>query len=87
MGRFLYNWDSPPGGIFSIRANWSGDSNYIGSDSVVSRIVIIPLEWVMMGGILALCLIILVIVILATRGISSSSGESFSEFETEEYNY
>ncbi|MEJ2270922.1 MAG: Ig-like domain-containing protein [Candidatus Bathyarchaeota archaeon] len=87
MGHFSYSWDSPPGGIYSIRANWSGDSNYIGSDSSISRIVIIPLEWVMMGGILVLSLIILAIGVLATRGSSTPSTESFSNFETYEYNY
>ena len=87
MGRFSYIWDSPPGGIYSIRANWSGDSNYIGSDSSISRIVIIPVEWVMMGGIVAFSLIILVIVVLATKGSSTPSMESFPDLKTDEYDY
>ncbi|MEJ2271768.1 MAG: Ig-like domain-containing protein [Candidatus Bathyarchaeota archaeon] len=87
MGRFSYIWDSPPGGIYSIRANWSGDSNYIGSDSSISRIVIIPVEWVMMGGIVAFSLILLVIVVLATKGSSTPSMESFPDLKTDEYDY
>lgn len=84
LGRFSYTWDSPPGGIYSIRANWSGDSNYIGSDCSISRVVIIPMEWVMMGGILIFSLIILGIVVLATRGSSTRNIEPYSDFEPED---
>lgn len=87
MGHFSYIWNSPPGGIYSIRANWSGDGNYIGSDTSISRIVIIPFEWVMMGGILIFCLIILVIVVIATRDSSTPSMDSFSGLESDEYGY
>jgi hypothetical protein len=87
LGRFSFTWDSPPGGIYSIKANWSGDSNYIGSDCSISRIVIIPFEWVMMGGVLFFSLIILGIVVLATRGNSNSNMEIYSDFESEEFDY
>ena len=67
-GRYSYTWNSPPGGVYSIRANWSGDADYVGSDSKISQVVIIPLLWLMMGAIVFFSLIVLLIVSLATRG-------------------
>ena len=87
MVSFSYTWNSPPGGIYSIRANWSGDSDYIGSDSSISRIVIVPFEWLIMGGTLILFLIILVIVVLATRGSGTPTIESYPEWDSDEYDY
>ena len=87
IGRFSYTWSSPPGGIYSIRANWSGDSEYIGSDNSISRIVIIPFEWLLMGGTLLGFLIILGIVVLATRGTNTPNIESPQDWESDEYNY
>jgi hypothetical protein len=66
-GRFSYTWDSPPGGVYSIRANWSGDANYVGSDGSVPQVVVIPFLWLMIGAIIAFFLVVLVIVSLATR--------------------
>ncbi len=87
VGSFSYTWNSPPGGIYSIRANWSGDANYIGSDSSISRIVIVPFEWLIMGGTLFLFLVILFIVVLATRGSGTPTIESIQEWDSDEYDY
>jgi hypothetical protein len=67
-GCYSYTWQSPPGGIYSIRANWSGDADYAGADSGISRVVIIPFLWLLMGAILFVCLMVLLILYLATRG-------------------
>jgi hypothetical protein len=87
IGRFSFTWTSPPGGIYSVRANWSGDSDYIGSDNSISRIIIIPFEWLLMGGTLLAFLIILGIVVLATRGTDTPNIESLQDWESDEYNY
>jgi len=79
-GRFSYNWDSPPGGVYSIRANWSGDTNYAGSDSSISQVVIIPLLWFIVGALIFFFLIVLLIVSLATRGIETQKLEAFEDF-------
>ena len=84
-GRFSYTWDSPPGGVYSIRANWSGDTNYAGSDSSISQVVIIPLLWVIMGALIFFFLIVLLIVSLATRGIETPKVEGFEDFDLPEY--
>jgi len=67
-GCYSYTWQSPPGGIYSIRANWSGDADYAGADSGISRVVIIPFLWLLMGAIFFVCLIVLLILYLLTRG-------------------
>jgi hypothetical protein len=67
-GCYSYTWNSPPGGVYSIRANWSGDADYFGSDSEISQLVVIPFLWLMMGAIVFFFLIVLLIVTLATRG-------------------
>ncbi len=82
-GQFSHIWDSPPGGIYSIRANWSGDDDYMGSDSSIPQIVIIPFQWLMMGTIVLFFLVILLIVTLATRGTKTPNMESFQDWESD----
>ena len=82
-GRFSHTWNSPPGGIYSIRANWSGDADYIGADSSISKIVIIPFQWLIMGATVLFFLIILLIVSLATRGNETPNMESFPDWESD----
>lgn len=67
-GHYSYTWDSPPGGLYNIRANWSGDADYAGADSGISQLVIVPFLWLMIGAIVIFFLIVLVIVSLASRG-------------------
>lgn len=74
-GRYSYTWQSPPGGIYSIIASWSGDADYAGTDSGISRLVIIPFLWLIMGAILVVCLIALLTLHLATRG-NGTHGEA-----------
>jgi hypothetical protein len=78
-GRYFYSWDSPPGGVYSIKANWSGDMGYVGSDSEASQVVIVPFNWLMMGGIVVFFLMVLLIVSLATRGNRTHKGQEFEE--------
>jgi hypothetical protein len=68
QGTYIYIWESPPGGLYQIRANWDGDTEYAGSDSNISQLVIIPFLWVTMAAIVLFFLIILIIVSLANRG-------------------
>ena len=82
-GRFYHTWQSPPGGIYSIRANWSGDTEYIGADSSIPQIVIIPFQWLIMGAILLFFLVILLIVSLATRGNETPNMESYQNWESD----
>jgi len=87
IGCFSYTWHSPPGGIYSIRANWSGDADYIGSDGSISKIVIVPFEWLMMGATVIAALIILLIVILATQGTETPNMEPIQDWESNTYDY
>jgi hypothetical protein len=74
-GQYRYTWHSPPGGVHSVRANWSGDDEYSGADSGTFRLVVVPAEYVMVGVTLIIFLVILLIVMLATRGGASVNFE------------
>jgi hypothetical protein len=84
-GHYSYTWDSPPGGVYSIRANWSGDADYAGAQSGVSRLVILPFSWLIMGAFLIVCLIILLILHLATRGNETQKVEASKDWEFTEF--
>ena len=84
-GQYYHIWNDPPGGIYSVRANWSGDEDYSGADSSTSSIVIIPSELVMIGVILVFFLVILLVVTLATRGKTSEEQENFEEWNFADY--
>ncbi len=66
-GKYLYMWQSPSGGTYSVVAGWSGDDVYTGADSSIQTLIVIPLEWVMMGGMVIFSLAILLVVTLAMR--------------------
>jgi hypothetical protein len=84
-GCYSHTWHSPPGGVYSIRANWSGDADYAGADSRTSQLVIIPFEWLMMGAIAIFFLIIILIMSLATRGNGTQKVEALEDWELTEY--
>jgi hypothetical protein len=84
-GQYSHIWHSPPGGIYSVRANWSGDEDYSGTDSTTFRLVVIPSELVMIGVILVFFLVILLVVTLATRGKTSEKQENFEEWDFADY--
>jgi hypothetical protein len=81
-GQYCYTWYSPPGGIHSVRANWSGDDEHSGADSSTSRLTVVPSEFLMIGITLIFFLVILLIVTLATRGGTS---ETFEELDFADY--
>lgn len=81
-GQYCYTWYSPPGGIHSVRANWSGDDEYSGADSSTFRLVVVPSEFLMVGITLIFFLVILLIATLATRGGTS---ETFEEGDFADY--
>ena len=74
-GQYCYTWQSPPGGVHSVRANWSGDDDYSGSDSSTFRLVVVPSEFLMVGITLIVFLAIFLIVTLATRGATATLEE------------
>jgi hypothetical protein len=66
-GRFTYEWDSAPGGIYTIVAAWSGDSTYASSESSTSQVVILPFYWLLIGAIMICFLIIIAIMSLTHK--------------------
>jgi hypothetical protein len=79
-GEYSYNWHSPPNGLYSIIAKWSGDDNYSSAVSSTFRLVVIPSELLVIGIIIILLIVILIAVNLATRGIIEKK-ENTEEWE------
>ncbi len=84
-GHYSYTWSSPPSGVHTLRANWSGDDDYSGADSNTSRLVVIASEYLIMGGLLIFFLVILLVVTLATRSGKSDTPEAFQEWDFTDY--
>jgi len=84
-GQYTHIWHSPPGGIYTIRANWSGDENYSSADSSTFSLIVVPSELIMAGAILLVFSAILLVVTLATRGAKTGSQELFEEWDFAEY--
>ena len=80
-GQYVHTWNSPPGGIYSVRSNWSGDDDYSGADSNIFRLVVVPFELLMVGAILILFVSILIIVTVATRGKTPKNTEYFEDWD------
>jgi hypothetical protein len=76
-GHYSYIWESPPGGIHSIRANWSGDEDYSGADSSSLSLIVVPFEFLIIGAILGLFLVILLIITLKNRKKKTENQETF----------
>jgi hypothetical protein len=84
-GRYSYTWRPSSLGIHSMRASWSGDTDYAGADSGVYNLIVIPLEWLMMGAAVIVLLVVLLVVTLATRRKQSEEPEAFQEWDVVDY--
>ncbi len=84
-GQYSHTWQAPPGGIYSVRANWSGDEDYSGADSITFSLIVLPSELVMVGFVLIIFLAILIIVTLATKGKTLEKQESFEDWDFADY--
>ena len=84
-GSYSYFWESPPGGVYTVRANWSGDENYSSADSTSLRLVVIPSELLMVSSILGVFILILLIVVLLTRKKASEKEETFEDWDFADY--
>jgi hypothetical protein len=78
-------WHSSSDGTYSVRASWYGDDVYTGADSTIQTLIIFPLEWLMMGGIVIFSLSILLVVTWATRTKPLEEPEAHEELEVADY--
>jgi hypothetical protein len=84
-GRYSYTWRPSSAGIHSMRASWSGDTDYAGADSGICTLISVPLEWLMMGVAVIVLLVVLLVVTLATRRKPPEELEAFEEWEVIDY--
>jgi hypothetical protein len=84
-GKYLYMWRSSSGGTYLVRASWYGDDVYTGADSTLQTLVVFPLEWLMMGGMVIFSLSILLVVTWAMRTKPLEEPEAHEELEVADY--
>jgi hypothetical protein len=85
-GEYSYNWNSPPGGIYSVKAKWSGDDDYSSAASSMFRLIVVPSELLMIGITLIFLLVILLIVNRITREKTTNKTVSENwELDNSEY--
>ncbi len=84
-GQYSYVWESPAGGIYSVRANWSGDDDYSGADSSTFRLIVIPSELFMIGAVLVFFLVILLVLTLLTRRKPAETQGTFEDWDFADY--
>ena len=85
-GRYSYTWNPSSTGSYSIRASWSGDADYAGADSSVGTLIVVPLEWLMMGITMIVLLTVLLVVTITTRRKPPEETEILADTEVyEEY--
>jgi len=84
-GCYSYVWESPPEGMYSVRANWSGDDDYSSADSSTFNLVVIPTELLIVGIILVFFLVIFAVVMLATRRKKTKNQETFEDWDFADY--
>jgi hypothetical protein len=84
-GHYSYMWKSPPGGIYTVRANWSGDDDYSGADSSTIRLVVLASEYFYVGILLVVFLIVLLIVLRLTGRKTQDSKGDFDDWDFADY--
>jgi hypothetical protein len=85
-GRYSYTWRPSSAGTYSIRASWSGDADYAGADSEGYSLLVVPLEWLMMGVTVIISLGVLLVVSITTREKPQEETEVLADAEvSEEY--
>ena len=85
-GHYSYMWQSPPGGIYTVRANWSGDDDYSGADSSTIRLVVIPSKYFYIGILLVAFLVVLLVVLRLTgRKTPANKEGDFDDWDFADY--
>ncbi len=84
-GEYSYNWDSPPGGIYSVKAEWSGDDDYSSAASGTFSVFVIPSELLMIMITLIFLIVILLVVNMLTREKTSDKPETSEDWAVAGY--
>ena len=71
-GKYEYTWNSPTSGIYSVKAEWSGDIGYAETDSSTSNLVVIPFGWLVGGVIFFIVLIFITLITILARRKNTS---------------
>lgn len=66
-GSYSYVWRPSSGGIYYVRASWSGDSEYAGADSSTCRLIVIPIYWLILAIVAVVIISVALVRALLTR--------------------
>ena len=66
-GRFMYVWSPDAGGVYEIRASWSGDDDFVGADSSIQRVLVLSVSFISLLVITAILVLVGVIAFLMSR--------------------
>ncbi len=66
-GRFEYSWEAEIAGVYYIRASWSGDDGYAGSDSAIHQLIVLPFSFILLLAITLMLIFLGIIAFLASR--------------------
>ena len=84
-GKYSYVWQSPPGGIYAVRASWSGNGDYNSADSNTFEIIVLPTELLTVGLMIIISLVILMVITLTTRNSSLKTQGIFEDWDFVDY--
>jgi hypothetical protein len=80
-GGYSYDWISPPSGIYSVKAKWSGDDDYSSADSSTFRLLVVPSELLIIGITIIFLLTVLLIVNMTTQEKTPNKQETSRDWE------
>jgi hypothetical protein len=81
LGRYVFSWNPTEGGLFYVKASWSGDSERAGADSEVVSIYVLPEFLVWAGGGFVVIAIISVVLFLMHRTTRPQGGHLDEDYE------
>jgi len=84
-GQYSHIWHSPPGGIYSVKAKWSGDDDYSSAASSTFSVFVIPSELLMIMITLIFLIVILLVVNLITREKTPDKPETSEDWAVADY--
>jgi hypothetical protein len=84
-GKYSYVWESPAGGIYAVRARWSGNDDYNSADSNTFEILVLPTELLTVGLLIIISLLILMAITLVTRNAPLKTQGSFEDWDFVDY--
>jgi hypothetical protein len=66
-GQFAYAWNPEVAGVLSVRASWSGDSDYAGDDSAIHNVMVFSVFFIFLLAITVILVSVGMVILLMSR--------------------